>query len=222
MNIEAIRHDAEFVGSWPREGCYWPVSWYYRDGCLTIDSGSIRSGAPKAELTEILPRVRHIYVHQGLGHLKQQPFSIFPNLESIVLSDEIQRLNWYDFAECKSLKKVTLPEGIPWIPSYTFSNCTALEEVNIPDSVTTFGDCAFFHCESLKHLHIPAGLEEIGRYALSCCAAFEEGLLSFDHCPKLKSIPRPGLNLPEDDGEECEDDYWFFGDAWRDMTEDET
>ena len=222
MKIDQIRKTATFSGCWPRELCYSPVCWYYQDGCLYIDIGAPNSGAQTESLDSLLPQVRHIFVNRGLSLLKQKPFSRFPNLESVTLSEQVQRLDWHDFEDCRALKKVTLPEGIRAIPSYTFYHCAALEEVNIPDSVTVFGEFAFCGCSSLKSLHIPRGLEEINRYALSGCAAFEQGLLSFDHCPKLKSVPKPGLQLPEDDGTESDDDYWFFGDAWQDVTENKT
>ena len=222
MDIAYIRANAQYSGRFPQEQTYGPVCWYYLDGTLLIDVGAPRSTSQTESLDSLLPQVRHIFVNRGLSLLKQKPFSRFPNLESVTLSEQVKRLDWHDFEDCKALKKVTLPEGIRAIPSYTFYRCAALEEVNIPDSVTVFGEFAFCGCSSLKSLHIPPGLEEINRYALSGCAAFEQGLLSFDHCPKLKSVPKPGVQLPEDDGTESDDDYWFFGDAWQDMMEDKS
>lgn len=222
MDIAYIRANAQYSGRFPQEQTYGPVCWHYLDGTLFIDVGAPNSAAQTGALDPLLPRVRHIFVNRGLNQLKAKPFSRFPNLESVTLSEQVTRLDWHDFEDCKVLKKVTLSSRITSIPSYTFYRCAALEEVNIPDSVTVFGEFAFCGCSSLKSLHIPAGLEKINRYALSGCAAFELGLLSFDHCPKLKSVPKPGIHLPEDDGTERDDDYYFFGDAWRDMMEDET
>lgn len=222
MTVEYFRRNAEYAGRWPREEVFSPsVCWYYLDGNLLIDIGAPQGSAPKADLHGLRPMVRHIFVEQGLNFLKNAPFKVFSNLESVTLSEKLEHINWHDFESCTALKRVTLPQKLTAIPSYAFYNCAALEEVNIPDSVTVFGSFAFSGCRSLKNLHIPARLKEINQFALSGCAAFEQGLLNFDHCPDLVSIPTPGRNLPDDDSYEGDDDdYYFFGDAWLDLTEE--